>query len=106
MVIHGTADSTVNIVNGDQVTAQWVRTDDRSVGKGNAKGYVPSDPTWTEEDQVPGGYSYTVYGYNNTLTGQNLIRYVKGIYILHKILNCSIWNESRLEWRIIFWHLH
>lgn len=53
LVIHGTADKVVAPINGTQVVAQWVRTNDRA-DDGLANGTVPSAPTATTTGAAEG----------------------------------------------------
>lgn len=53
IVIHGEADKVVAPINGTQVVAQWIRTNDR-VGDGLANGTVPTAPTATNSGTVDG----------------------------------------------------
>jgi poly(hydroxyalkanoate) depolymerase family esterase len=60
LVFHGDADSVVLPINGQQVTAQWVATDDWA-DNGAHDGSLPAAATSTSNGQVPnGGRSYTV----------------------------------------------
>jgi poly(hydroxyalkanoate) depolymerase family esterase len=64
IVFHGTYDTVVNPINGDEVVQQWMETDyDASGGSYNADFYNPASTT---NGQVPGGYAYTVQRWNNS----------------------------------------
>jgi poly(hydroxyalkanoate) depolymerase family esterase len=63
IVFHGTNDSIINPVNGDQVVEQWMQTDMLA-----SHGTYRTDfhnPTSTTKGQVPGGHSYTMYTWND-----------------------------------------
>eukprot|EP01092_Planopodium_desertum_P000287 TRINITY_DN1038_c0_g1_i4.p1 TRINITY_DN1038_c0_g1~~TRINITY_DN1038_c0_g1_i4.p1 ORF type:complete len:353 (-),score=30.64 TRINITY_DN1038_c0_g1_i4:33-1091(-) len=77
MVTHGTSDYTVAIVNGQQVITQYATTLDLILGNGVAKGYITNTPTTTQSGSVPGGRTYTTYGYNDTLDGNQLMQFIK-----------------------------
>jgi len=55
LVIHGTADPTVNPINGQQVVAQYATTLDLILGNGQSRGYITDKPTSTTPGQVPSG---------------------------------------------------
>jgi hypothetical protein len=55
LVIHGTSDYTVQVVNGRQVVSQFATTLDLVLGKGKALGYITDVPTATTKGQVPNG---------------------------------------------------
>lgn len=58
IVFHGTADTVVNPVNGNEVIQQWMETDyDASGGSYNASF---SHPSSTTSGQAPGGDTYTL----------------------------------------------
>lgn len=64
IVFHGTSDTTVYPINGDQVVQQWMETGyDASGGS-----YNPSfsNPSSTTHGQVSGGYSYTIRSWKNS----------------------------------------
>jgi poly(hydroxyalkanoate) depolymerase family esterase len=64
IVFHGTYDTVVNPINGDQVVQQWMETDyDASGGSYNVNFNNPSSTTY---GQVPGGYAYTVRSWNDS----------------------------------------
>lgn len=72
IVFHGTADTVVNPINGDQVVQQWMETDfDASGGSYHASFANPSSTT---HGQVSGGYSFTVRRWNNN-SGQEIQEY-------------------------------
>jgi poly(hydroxyalkanoate) depolymerase family esterase len=63
ITFHGTQDTTVPPINGDQVIRQWMETDRLAEGGGyNASFSVPSA---TVTGQVPGGHPYTVRSWND-----------------------------------------
>lgn len=64
IVFHGTADTVVNPINGDEVVQQWAETDyDASGGSYNASF---SSPSSTTHGQVSGGHSYTLRSWNDS----------------------------------------
>ena len=64
IVFHGTADTVVNPINGDEVVEQWMETDhDASGGSYNASFTSPASNT---NGQVSGGHSYKVRTWNNS----------------------------------------
>lgn len=64
IVFHGTADTTVNPVNGDQVVQQWMETDYDASGGSYYASFA--NPTSTANGQVSGGHSYTVRRWKNS----------------------------------------
>lgn len=67
-VFHGTADTTVNPVNGEQAVRQFLQTNDLADDRSDNNS-VRYTATSTSNNQVPGGRSYTVrdYRYGNRL---------------------------------------
>ena len=63
IVFQGTNDLIVNPVNGDQVVQQWMQTDHLASNDTYTADY--GNPSSYGTEQVPGGYSYTVSGWNN-----------------------------------------
>lgn len=76
LVFHGSADSTVNPVNGQQAVRQFLQTNDMADDRRDNNSVGPS-PTSTLTAQIPGGRSYTVdtYAYG----GQVLVQH----YLVH-----------------------
>lgn len=66
MVFHGTSDSTVATVNGNQVLTQWAETNDRA-DDGSSNNSIDDVADQTITGQVPGsgGRAYTRYVYND-----------------------------------------
>ena len=64
IVFHGTNDTTVNLVNGDQTVQQWMETD--ALASNNT--YCPDfkQPNSVVSGQVPGGYAYVVATWNDS----------------------------------------
>ncbi len=62
LVIHGTDDSTVNPINGEQAVQQFVQTNDYA-DDGSDNDSVPYAATSVWYGSVPGGRSYTVKDY-------------------------------------------
>lgn len=72
IVFHGTADTVVNPINGNEVVQQWMETDfDASGGSYHASF---SQPASTTNGQVAGGHSFTVRRWNNS-SGQEIQEY-------------------------------
>ncbi|WP_018130343.1 extracellular catalytic domain type 1 short-chain-length polyhydroxyalkanoate depolymerase [Effusibacillus pohliae] len=69
---HGDNDTVVNPINGTQCMQQWARTDQ------DAGASVHSNPDSSWNGQVSGGYSYTVYNYNDN-SGKNWLQH----YVVH-----------------------
>lgn len=64
IVFHGTSDTIVHPINGDQVVQQWMETDfDASGSSYNASFNRPSSTT---NGQVSGGHSYTIRRWNDS----------------------------------------
>jgi poly(3-hydroxybutyrate) depolymerase len=64
IVFHGTNDTTVNPVNGDQVVQQWMETD-RLASQGAYTAHFDT-PSSYERRRDPGGRSYTVKTWNDS----------------------------------------
>lgn len=64
IVFHGTLDVTVQVVNGNQVLAQWAQTNDYA-DDGVDNQSVNDTPTQTTTGAVPNGYSYTTTFYDD-----------------------------------------
>ncbi|WP_343650316.1 PHB depolymerase family esterase [Stenotrophomonas sp.] len=62
LVFHGSADTTVNPVNGQQAVRQFLQTNDLA-DDGLDNDSVGTTPTSVFNGQVPGGHAYTVYSY-------------------------------------------
>ena len=74
IVFHGTADHVSDPINGDQVTQQWLTTNQlASHGTFTASFEHPSSTTL---GQVPGGHTYTVFTWKDT-TGNDVVTYYK-----------------------------
>ena len=65
IVFHGTDDTTVYPVNGDQVAAQWAQTNDLA-SDGSDDDDIDATADRTVEGQAPGGRTYTRYVYNDS----------------------------------------
>ena len=64
IVFHGTRDSTVSSMNGDQTVQQWMQTNHLTLN-----GTYQADfhhPSGTTAGQVPGGHAYTVFSWTDT----------------------------------------
>lgn len=59
IAFQGQADAVVAPINGRQVAAQWVATDDRA-DNGVRDGSLPATPTATKAGQAPGGRTYSI----------------------------------------------
>ncbi|WP_282270330.1 PHB depolymerase family esterase [Stenotrophomonas sp. PS02298] len=71
LVFHGSADATVNPVNGQQAVRQFLQTNDLA-DDGVDNDSVKYVPTSTVAGQVPGGRAYTVKNY--TYGGKTLVQ--------------------------------
>lgn len=71
LVFHGTADATVNVVNAHQTAQQWTQANDLA-SDGSDNGNVDN----TADATVSGTAcrSFTRYDYNNSATGQTVVR--------------------------------
>ncbi|MCP3104000.1 PHB depolymerase family esterase [Myxococcus sp. K15C18031901] len=71
LVVHGTEDSVVNPLNGEQAVKQFLQTSDYG-DDGLANDSIRSTPTATRTLRVPGGRTYTVkdYVYGGELVAQ------------------------------------
>jgi poly(hydroxyalkanoate) depolymerase family esterase len=73
LVIHGTSDSTVALINGKQVVTQFATTLDLILGNGQTRDYISDVPTDIHRGQVPGGRSFTLYEYADTKPGHGKV---------------------------------
>lgn len=64
IVFQGTNDSALSPINGDQVIQQWMRTD--HLASKNTYNASYTSPSSTTHGQVTGGYSYTIYTWNDS----------------------------------------
>jgi len=62
LIFHGGKDTTVPVVDADQLIRQWQTTADWA-DDGSLNGSVPTAPTTTRNEQLPNGRSYTVKTY-------------------------------------------
>jgi poly(hydroxyalkanoate) depolymerase family esterase len=74
IVFHGTKDSVINIINGDQVVQQWMQTN--ILASHNTYVADFNTPTTTTTYKVPTGYAYTVYAWQNS-RGKTIQEYWK-----------------------------
>lgn len=74
LVFHGSADSTVNPVNGQQTVRQFLQTNDLA-DDGQDNNSVGNTATSTSTQQVPGGRTYTVstYSYGGKVLAQHYL---------------------------------
>lgn len=70
MVFHGDADGTVAAVNGDQVVAQWARTNDRA--DGDADGSLSPTPSASEAGEA-GGRRFVRESFRDARRGAEVI---------------------------------
>ncbi len=64
IVYQGSSDIVVHPINGNQVTQQWMRTD-QLTSNGTYKAEF-GNPSSTENEQVPFGHSYNVFRWNDS----------------------------------------
>lgn len=74
IVFHGTGDTTVAPVNGQQVIQQWAQTNDLSAN-GVDDGDIDSTADETHTGSVPGGRSYTYKIYKDNTGAEIMIYY-------------------------------
>ncbi|MFI5301413.1 MAG: alpha/beta hydrolase family esterase, partial [Polyangiales bacterium] len=72
LVIHGDADTTVNVTNASQVIAQWAETDTRA-------GDTISTTATTSVDGTAGGRTFTHTTYADTKSGATMLE----LYLVH-----------------------
>jgi|GEM_PF-1111639 len=72
IAFHGNMDVTVAPVNLHQVITQWAQTNDLA-SDGVDDNNIDDIPESTLPGQVPGGYAYTRYVYNNSTNGQQVM---------------------------------
>jgi len=77
LVVHGTSDYTVAQINGQQVTEQWIFTDNLVLGVGRDSGRISTTPSGEINGKVPNGYTYTDFEFSDIETGVVLIHYLK-----------------------------
>jgi poly(hydroxyalkanoate) depolymerase family esterase len=65
IVFQGTNDLVINVINGDQVTKQWMKTD--QLASNNTYKADFDNPSNTWNGQIPGGYSFSVFKWNDGL---------------------------------------
>lgn len=75
IAFHGTADTTVALVNSHQVIAQWAQTNDRA-DDGADNNSIDNTPDATTMDTVPGGHSFTRYVYQDASGADMLEKYI------------------------------
>lgn len=73
LVFHGTSDGTVNSINGNQALSQWAQTNDLASDGGIDNNNIDDTPETTIPGTVPGGRTYTEYGYSDS-TGQTVMK--------------------------------
>lgn len=71
IVFHGTADYTVNVINGNQTLSQWATTNDLVLG---GRGLITDVASERFDRQVPNGRSYTEEVYKHKQTNQEVLR--------------------------------
>eukprot|EP00026_Physarum_polycephalum_P009991 Phypoly_transcript_10134.p1 GENE.Phypoly_transcript_10134~~Phypoly_transcript_10134.p1 ORF type:complete len:240 (+),score=27.20 Phypoly_transcript_10134:610-1329(+) len=76
LVTHGTNDTVVIPINGQQVVTSYAKTLDFILGNGTSKGIITNTPTTNTSGQVPEGRSYTNCTYTDSATGETLIQYI------------------------------
>jgi poly(hydroxyalkanoate) depolymerase family esterase len=74
IVFHGTKDTVINIINGDQVVQQWMQTN--ILASHNTYVADFNTPTTATTYKVPTGYAYTVYTWQNS-RGKTIQEYWK-----------------------------
>ncbi|MNM98480.1 Esterase PHB depolymerase [compost metagenome] len=89
LVFHGSADATVNPVNGQQAVRQFLQTNDLA-DDGFDNDSVKYVPTSTVNAQVPGGRSYTIDNY--TYGGKTLVQH----YVVHGMGHAWSGSDSGL----------
>jgi len=77
IVFHGTSDTTVNIINGQQIVSQMAETLDLLTGYGQAKGIIPQNPTYSNSSTSKGGMAYNEYTYVNASSGKPTLKFIK-----------------------------
>jgi len=75
-VIHGTSDGTVNFKNGQQIISQFARTLDLVLNKGEVQDSITDVPETSEEGTAPGGRSFILNTYEDSTTGQPLMKFL------------------------------
>ncbi|MFS0785073.1 PHB depolymerase family esterase [Shouchella sp. 1P09AA] len=73
IVFHGTADYTVNVINGNQVLSQWAKTNDLVLG---GRGLITDQADEKMNEQVPGGRSYSEEFYRHSETNELVLKKV------------------------------
>ncbi|MFB4212811.1 PHB depolymerase family esterase [Shouchella sp. JSM 1781072] len=73
IVFHGTADYTVNVINGNQVLSQWAKTNDLVLG---GRSLLTDQADEKMNQQVPGGRSYSEELYRHGETKELLLKKV------------------------------
>lgn len=67
IVFHGTSDSTIAVINGNQVISQWAQTNDLA-SDGSNDDNIDDTADIVETGQVSGGRSYTRYAFKDSNT--------------------------------------
>jgi poly(hydroxyalkanoate) depolymerase family esterase len=80
VVFQGTSDFTVQKINGEQSTLQWVIANDQGLAPGDN---IKTTPTSTSSCQVPGGRAYTVNTYDAVQLGAEVVTYVTVTAMAH-----------------------
>ncbi|WP_236712656.1 PHB depolymerase family esterase [Peribacillus muralis] len=75
VVFHGTADSTVNQVNANQVISQWAQTNDKA-SDGTDNNNIDDTAEQTISGTVPGGRTYKQYIYKDTAGSTVMEKYM------------------------------
>ena len=81
LVVHGTNDSVVAPLNGDQVIAQWAEADD--LADGSEDGNPSPQPTSTVDEQVPNGRAYTRAEHRDRSTGELVLEKITVQGMMH-----------------------